>query len=287
MDSIVSQKLTAPAFEFITPDLWRPMLAANLAEHDSLQAAFCSGLQAATPGMAFLFGYQSAIRCLHKDCPADQLAALVVSEKGVKSPKDFKASVLDTESGLLLSGDKSHAMLVPDLLDTMYVVAKQAGKLVGVRLDNVAARMMATNSGIEIIKSVQSPFVQDIPHASVRFTELPVAHLMVSDGHGRWNKPFRYWEDMHVAAAMLAWMYRWAGASEDLLGSYKQLQQQLQSSPAYYQAESFELLDLVLQQLDQQANALPEKKMALWQQDRLLLQMGAKIRQQVKSRLFI
>lgn len=285
MDSIVSQKLVAPVFEFTTPDLWRSMLAANLAEYDSLQAAFYSGLQAATPGMAFLFGYQAAIRCLDPSCAVNKLAAVVISEKGIKSPKDFKTGLQNTPTGWLISGEKSHAMLVPDHLDCMYLVAKQQGNLVGIRLDNIAQRMADASQGLTIISQVKSPFVQDIPHAAIRLNDVQVDELMVTDGHKSWNKPFRYWEDMHVASAMLAWMYRWASQPEALLLGFQQLQQSFKTSPDYYRLTSFELLDGVLELLDQAAHKLPESKQTIWQQDRLLLQMGSNIRKHVKAKM--
>jgi len=274
-----------PAFRYTDVAMWRKFLSENLCSRGTLQAAFVGGLHAATPGMAFLFGYQAAVRQLDANCPADKLAALVVSEKGVKSPKDFKTHLQHEAAGYLVSGEKSHAMLVPEYLDIMYLVAKEGDNLVGVRLDDVVERMNAPESGLSVKAPVQSPFVRDIPHASILLNKAAVDELMVADGHKSWNKPFRYWEDMHVAAAMLGWMHRWSGNKAELEDQFQQLQYAFEQSPEYYQLTSFELLDAVLDCLDKAAEQLSSENDSLWRQDRLLLMMGSKIRSQVKGRM--
>ena len=276
---------TLPAFRYTDVGGWRKFLSENLCARGTLQAAFVGGLHAATPGMAFLFGYQAAVRQLDANCPADKLAALVVSEKGVKSPKDFKTHLQREPAGYLVSGEKSHAMLVPEHLDIMYLVAKEDDNLVGVRLDDIAERMHEPESGLSVKAPVQSPFVRDIPHASIILNKVAVDELMVADGHKSWNKPFRYWEDMHVAAAMLGWMYRWSGKKAELNDQFQQLQYAFTQSPEYYQLASFDLLDTVLNSLDKAAEQLSSENDSLWQQDRLLMLMGANIRKAVSDRV--
>lgn len=281
MDSMISSKLAEPVFEFSEQAEWRSVLAANLSKFDALQAAFYSGLQAATPGMAFLFGYQCAIRRLDPKCSADTLAAFVVSESGVKSPRDMQAALSKTEQGLQLDGQKSHVMLMPDLLDVLYLVVKQGETLVGIQLP-------AGSDGIAITKQLQIPFVSDIPHAAISLQRVAVTDdaLMAEDGHGQWNKPFRYWEDMHVAAAMLAWMYRHTGKKYELLVCWQQLQRAFEQAPEYYVEQSFGLLDSVFNVLDETAKGLEPNCFAMWKADRMLLAMGSNIRSRVKAKLF-
>ena len=280
MDNRISQKLAEPAFEFAEQDKWRSVLADNLKQFGSLQAALYGGLQSATPGMAFLHGYQCAIRCLDADCPAETLAAFAVSESGVKNPKDLATALTQEKQGWQLDGQKSHVMLLPDLLDDLYLVVKQEGRLVGVKT--------STNTqGITVTKQLQAPFVSDIPHAAISLQQVCLTDeaLLAEDGHAQWNKPFRYWEDMHVAAAMLGWMYRQAGQNGELLTYWQQLEQAFSESPEYYAEQSFDLLDSVSAALDVAAEELDQACLAMWKRDRMLLVMGSNIRSRVKARV--
>ena len=115
---------------------------------------------------------------------------------------------------------------------------------------------------------------------------------MQGDGHRNANKPFRYWEDIHVLLAMLSWMIRERvsdGASVAELSQLFTLMSQIiecfDAQPSYYSPEVFTLLDQAQVLLDDAAQMLPTQRLAMWQKDRALLQMGQKIRQLIQAKL--
>ncbi len=255
--------------------------------NSSLNAIFL-GAQADSPGMAFLSGYQNAIRCLDKNCPANELAAFCVSEKGVKKPWDMMTSIVATGDGYRLSGQKGYVMLMPDELDRLYVIAKSENEQL------VCAFLNSASKGLTVTEALKAPFVEDIPHTGVGFNQVHIAEaqLLKIDGHKEANKPFRYWEDIHVSLSMMAWMLREGlnnGKSlqdfEDLTRLMCQLNEKFEEQPDYYSAESFPLLDECQDVLENHSKNLSQTSQNAWKKDRLLLQMGQKIRHFVRAKI--
>jgi hypothetical protein len=286
--AILQHAFASPQLHFSHIPLFRQHLTSGLQQYTTVYNAVYLGAQAATPGMAFLAGYQNAIRCLDPHCPDDELAAFCVSEKGIKKPWDMETCVSSTEGGYYLNGQKGYVMLLPDALDRMYVVAKNAE-------DQLCCLYLPANSsGVSATEKLSAPFVEDIPHAGVRFDQvlIPAEQLFDIDGHQQANKPFRYWEDVHVALAMMAWMLRELTESgqslaelDDLVQLICQLSEKFKQQPDYYSADSFPLLDKSHELMEKYAQGLSESSTKLWLKDRLLLQMGQKIRQLVRSKL--
>ncbi|MEH6449930.1 MAG: hypothetical protein V7765_14755 [Oleispira sp.] len=278
----------SPQLQFSNIQTFRQHLASGFQQYTTVYNALYLGAQAATPGMAFLAGYQNAIRCLDPNCPDDELAAFCVSEKGIKKPWDMETCISSSEEGCYLNGQKGYVMLLPDELDRMYVVAKNAeGQLRCLYLP-------ASSSGISATETLLAPFVEDIPHARVRFDQvlIPAESLFDIDGHQQANKPFRYWEDIHVALAMMAWVLRELidnGQSlaqrDDLVQSICQLIEKFEEQPDYYSLDSFPLLDKSHKLMEEYAQGLSESSKKLWLKDKLLLQMGQKIRHLIRLKM--
>jgi hypothetical protein len=278
----------SPQLQFSNIQTFRQHLASGFQQYTTVYNALYLGAQAATPGMAFLAGYQNAIRCLDPSCPDDELAAFCVSEKGIKKPWDMETCISSSQEGCYLNGNKGYVMLLPDELDRMYVVAKNAeGQLRCLYLP-------ANSSGVSVTEALLAPFVEDIPHAGVCFNQvlIPADQLFDIDGHQQANKPFRYWEDIHVALAMMAWMLRELiekGQSlaqrDDLVQSICQLIESFETQPDYYSLDSFLLLDESHEIMEKYSHSLSENSKKLWGKDRLLLQMGQKIRHLVRLKM--
>lgn len=285
---VVQLSLALPALRYTDTIQFREQLKTGLKHYSTTINAIFLGAQAATPGMAFLSGYQNAIRCLDTYCPHDVLAAFCVSEKGIKRPWDMLSKLTASNQGYSLSGQKGFVMLLPDNLDRLYVIAKDEGEqLKCVYLDR-------HSDGLDITQPLKAPFIQDIPHSGVSFKQISIAkhQVMQGDGHRNANKPFRYWEDIHVLLAMLSWMIRERvsdGASVAELSQLFTLMSQIiecfDAQPSYYSPEVFTLLDQAQVLLDDAAQMLPTQRLAMWQKDRALLQMGQKIRQLIQAKL--
>jgi hypothetical protein len=288
LQAILLQSFSHPQLNFRDLPSFRQSFSQGLQSYTSIFNAIYMGGQAATPGMAFLAGYQNAIRCLDPNCPNELMAAFCVSEKGVKKPWDMASQVTKQEQGFQLNGNKGFVMLLPEELDRLYVVAKsEQAQLKCVFFSSDA-------DGLQVMDSLKAPFIEDIPHSAVSFNqlEIPASQMMAIDGHQQANKPFRYWEDMHVALAMMAWMVREAienGHSWQSLTNVTeqmcQLIEKFEEQADYYSNKSLDDLDKSHEILESHANMMAQSSQILWQKDRLLLQMGHKIRQLIRAKI--
>lgn len=285
--------LQQPLLAYCDIEIFRQKMAASF-QSSSLQkynlqfSAFFLGAQSATPGMAFLSGYQAALRCLDPQCANDQFAAFCVSEKGIKKPWDMETQLRRTESCWLLSGRKGFVMLLPNTIDRLYVVAKlDDGSLSCVQL-------AMDSEGLSVAESLNAPFIKDIPHAGIVFDNVPIkeSNILTTDAHQNANKPFRYWEDVHVAVAMAGWILRQLSENSDfedkkplLVKLICQLIEKFGEQPDYYSLEGLNILDECHQLLDELSTSLPKSALQIWKTDRLLLQMGFKIRHKIRLKL--
>lgn len=294
-DEVVQQSLSLPLLSYSDLPQYRRQLTLGLKQYSTAINAIFLGMQSATPGMAFLSGYQNAIRCLDPKCPADVLAAFCVSEKGIKKPWDMQTQIIaavensaanNPQQSYCLTGQKGYVMLLPDDLDRLYVIAKDESKqLRCVYLSSRAA-------GLTITEPLKAPFIQDIPHTGVGFAQvdIPASQLMPIDGHQQANKPFRYWEDIHVTLAMMAWMFRAivdAGGekSDTLLEAMNQLVTLITQSPEYYSLESFSIFEACQGVLESSSKGLSKESLQQWQADQPLLLMGQKIRRLIQAKM--
>ncbi|OUS37772.1 hypothetical protein A9R00_10850 [Oleispira antarctica] len=280
--------LQQPLLAYCDIETFRQQMAASFQHSSTQQTAFFLGAQSATPGMAFLAGYQAALRCLDPLCPSDQFAAFCVSEKGIKKPWDMKTQLDKSDANWQLNGRKGFVMLVPDTIDQLYVVAKRSdGSLSCVQL-------AADSAGITIGEPLSAPFVKDIPHAGIHFDNVIISaeQILTADAHLQANKPFRYWEDVHVTVAMAGWMLRQLAEMEEFEASKAllrekicQLIEKFKEQPDYYSVAGLDIVDECHKTMEIQSKGLGEKALKLWQVDRLLLQMGFKIRHQIRLKL--
>lgn len=288
MLAVLQHALSSAQLHFSDIQTFRQQFILGTQHYSTASNAVYLGAQSATPGMAFLAGYQNAIRCLDENCPSNELAAFCVSEKGVKKPWDMATQLSSADGRKILNGQKGYVMLMPNELDRLYVVAKnEEGQLCCVYLSS-------NRLGVSATEPLKAPFVEDIPHSGVSFDQVEITseQLLDIDGHQQANKPFRYWEDVHVALAMLGWVLRQqieAGKSVQELSNEIQLIEQLttsfEESPDYYTLGSITLLDQCHEMMDAGSKNVSESAQKLWMKDRLLLQMGQKIRHLVRAKL--
>jgi hypothetical protein len=285
---LLQHALAYPQLQFSDIQSFRQQLSAGFQSYSTGDNAFNLGAQSATPGMAFLAGYQNAIRCLDADCPNDELAAFCVSEKGIKKPWDMVTHISIADGSYCLNGRKGYVMLLPNELDRMYVVAKNSE-------DQLCCLYLSVNSsGVSSTDSLSVPFVEDIPHRGVRFDNvlIPKDQLFDIEGHQQANKPFRYWEDVHVALSMMGWISRELlenGHSfndlTDMMEIINDLTKSFEKHSGYYSLESISCLDKSHEMMNHYAQYLSAKVRKLWLKDKLLLRMGQKMRHLVKAKI--
>ncbi|MBF7730421.1 acyl-CoA dehydrogenase family protein [Pseudomonas sp. N040] len=162
------------------------------------ELAVLGGCRAATPGLAFLAGYQGALRVLWPSAPAS-LGALCVTENKSTRPADMRTRL----DGLRLNGRKDF-VTAGDAADWLLVAAREEPAGEAPRL--ALAVLRAGAPGIEVENLPALPLMLDIGHARLHLRDAQCERL-AGDGWDAYVKPFRSIEDLHVLAALTAWHY--------------------------------------------------------------------------------
>ena len=186
---------------------WWPRHRAIAREHAStIQQAVVGGFVADRVGWAFASGYQAALRSLFPDAPADKLCALCVTEADGNSPKAIRSTLRQNGDGWILDGAKKWTTLGPE--GSLFFVAARDEAASGER---PAIRLIGIPSdakGLTIKKMPDTRFAPEVPHAQLKFEHVKVDSLLPGDGYDLYVKPFRTVEDIHVQAAILAYLMR-------------------------------------------------------------------------------
>jgi hypothetical protein len=152
----------------------------------------------ATPGLAFLVGYQAALRMLWPSAPLS-LGALCVTEQRSQRPADMRTRL----SGLRLSGRKDF-ITAGDAADWLLVAARSEEPGTDPRLS--LAVIYRGEPGVRVEKLAPIPLMPDISHGRL-FLDNALCELLAGDGWDAYVKPFRTLEDIYVLSAMSAWLY--------------------------------------------------------------------------------
>ncbi|WP_275628633.1 acyl-CoA dehydrogenase [Pseudomonas sp. 273] len=246
-----------------------------------LELAVLAGRLAATPGLAFLGGYQAALRALWPAAPAG-LGALCVSEGKSLRPADL-ATRLD---GLTLHGRKDFATAA-DSAAWYLVAARDEPAGDAPRLAMTVVLAGAPGARLEPMPAM--PLIPDIPHARLI---LDGAHCerLPGDGWDAYSKPFRGLEDLHVMAALLAWLYGVGLASRwprelplrlaGLLAGCAEVARHPVGDPATHLLLGglFAQFDALTPALDAAIAQGPEHWAQLWKRDRAVLALGGSAR---------
>lgn len=262
-------------------EAWYAALLARLGTPSPFELALLGGRLAATPGLAFLAGYQGALRVLWP-CAPWSLGALCVTENKSVRPADLQTRLSD----LLLHGRKDF-VTAGDAADWLLVAAREEPPAQPVRLALGVVRNGNPGVRIEVLPSL--PLMPDIGHARLH---LDGAHCerLAGDGWDDYVKPFRSIEDLHVLTAVGAWLYgvgqesNWPQALQlRLLGLLAGCAEVARQGPR--QAATHLLLAGLFAQfavLDAELHAAfaagPADWAALWQRDRGLLSLAASAR---------
>ncbi|MBZ9782828.1 acyl-CoA dehydrogenase family protein [Pseudomonas sp. REP124] len=162
------------------------------------ELAVAGGRLMATPGLAFLVGYQAALRMLWPSAPAS-LGALCATEQRSLRPADMQTRL----NGLRLSGRKDF-VTAGDAADWLLVAARSEQADDDPRLS--LAVVYPDEPGVRVEKLPAIPLMPDISHGRL-FLDNALCELLAGDGWDAYVKPFRTLEDIYVLSAMTAWLY--------------------------------------------------------------------------------
>lgn len=179
-----------------TADLERP-----------IDRAICGATRVDRLGFAFAGGYAAALRALVPDLPERTLVSFAATEEGGAHPKAIRTALAPHGEGWVLDGAKQWVTLGPQG-GAILVVARLPGSDDDARPTLRVVRVDAGAPGVTLTPLPHMPFVPEIPHASVRLerVEIAPADVLLGDGYEHYLKPFRTIEDLHVHAAVLAWL---------------------------------------------------------------------------------
>lgn len=189
-------------------DWWPRHRALCAGRARSIEQAIVGGFSADRVAWAFASAYQAALHALIPTLPNETLVALCVTESEGTSPKAMRCELsADASGALVLEGSKRWTTLGPE--GGLFLVAardtRHAGDKPAIRLVRVAANA----PGVYVESMPPTAFVPEVPHARLRFENVRVAvdALLPGDGYARYVKPFRTVEDLHVHAAVLAYLF--------------------------------------------------------------------------------
>lgn len=178
---------------------WYAGLRATAPARPTIAAAMIGGHLAPSPGLAFLAGYEAALRVLWPAAPEDELGALCVTEAGSVRPAELttrrRGDLVDGRKDFVTAGDAARWWLC---------AAREEADGERPRLGLVIVRAGAPGARIEPLPAI--PWLPEVGHARLHLEDTPCERL-AGDGWDAYLRPFRTIEDLHVFAAITAWLH--------------------------------------------------------------------------------
>lgn len=190
------------------PAWWRDHLARTAAFTVPIDRAIVGAASVDRVGFAFAGGYAAALHAMVPALPRETLASFAATEEGGAHPRAIATTLAHApEGGFLLRGEKKWVTLGPDG-GVVLVVARLADVGDGERPRLRVVRIDSRAPGVTITPLEHTGLVPEIPHASIRFDDVrvPGDAVLHGDGYDAYLKPFRTLEDLHVHAALWAWL---------------------------------------------------------------------------------
>lgn len=284
-----TRRVTAPDL----PAWWQASAAGRNAEL-GVDRALLAGASADRLGYAFAGGYAAALDRLVPDLGAG-IACLCATEEEGNHPRAIKSTLEPRGDHFVLSGEKRWATLAP--LATQALVVASTGEREG-RNALVVARVDLAAKGVELAPMPDTPFVPEVPHASLRFREVtvPAERILPGDGYVRYLKPFRTIEDLHVHAALLGYLFgvgrrsSWGSASLErmlvLALAARELADDDPLAPATHVALAgiLSATESLLGELEPAWGSVDPPEALRWRRDRPLLGVAGKAREARRKR---
>ncbi|WP_236168001.1 acyl-CoA dehydrogenase family protein [Pseudomonas atacamensis] len=242
------------------------------------ELAVAGGRRMATPGLAFLVGYQAALRMLWPSAPLS-LGALCATEQRSLRPADMQTRLRD----LRLSGRKDF-VTAGDAADWLLVAARSEEPGEPPRLS--LAVVYPGEPGVKVEKLPALPLMPDISHGRL-YLDGALCELLAGDGWEAYVKPFRTLEDVYVLSAMTAWLY---GIGQDsdwpqalqlrllaLLAGCAEASRQAPNNPPGHVLLGglFAQFEALAGEVDQALGNGPVEWAQMWQRDKGVMQLAA------------
>lgn len=245
------------------------------------ELAVLGGRAMATPGLAFLFGYQAALRVLWPSAPA-ALGALCATERRSVRPADMHSRL----EGLRVTGRKD---FVTAGLEAEWLLVAARCEAAGESAQLNLAVVYPGEPGVTLEALPTLPLMPEVGHARLTLQHA-ACELLAGDGWDAYVKPFRSLEDLYVLSALVAWLYgvgqecAWPQALQlrllGLLGGCAEGSRQCADSVGCHLLLGglFAQFNALRGELDQALAAGPEQWAQLWQRDQGVLALATAAR---------
>ena len=242
------------------------------------ELATVGGRLMATPGLAFLVGYQAALRMLWPSAPPS-LGAMCATEQRSLRVADMQTRLND----LRVSGRKDF-VTAGDAADWLLVAARSEESGETARLS--LAVVYPGEPGVRVEKLPAIPLMPDISHGRL-FLNNALCELLAGDGWDAYVKPFRTLEDIYVLSAMTAWLYGvghdsdWSQALQlrllALLAGCAEVSRQAPNNPVGHLLLGglFAQFDGLKAEVNQALAEGPSHWAAMWQRDQAVMDLAA------------
>lgn len=295
MDDILDHLLSAPRDAVPCPGVveWWPRYAdATTRWPHPFDRALAGGFAADRTGWAFAAGYQAALRALIPELPDDRICAFCVTEPGGNTPRAVATTLARRGTAWSLTGAKRWTTLGPS--GALFVVIARDEEASRDRPVLRAVRVPSDAAGVQVEAMPETRFVPEVPHAQLRFEDVAVANdaLLGGDAYDAYVKPFRTVEDLHVNAAVMAYLLRearrlgwpraWIERTLAHLEALRALAARDASSPATHLALAGALGNAatLLTEADHHwAGSNDDVAASRWARDRELLATASKVRE--------
>lgn len=157
------------------------------------ELAVLGGRAMATPGLAFLVGYQAALRVLWPSAP-HSLGALCATERRSVRPADMRTRL----DALRLSGCKD---FVTAGLEAEWLLVAARSEAAGAAPQLSLAVVYPGEPGVTLEPLPTLPLMPEVGHGRL-LLEQASCELLAGDGWDAYVKPFRSLEDLYVLAAL-------------------------------------------------------------------------------------
>lgn len=187
-------------------EFWQAMVSRR-GEEAELEGAILGGWSSDRLGYALAAGYQTALRAMVRDLPSDALVSFCVTEQGGNHPRAIRTTLGREGGGWRISGSKRWSTLGP-FAERFLVACQERTRDETGRPRIKLAQVFAAAAGVVVSSMDPLPFVPEVPHAEIAFSDVAVGEdaILPGDGYADYVKPFRTLEDLHVNAAVLGYL---------------------------------------------------------------------------------